>query len=215
MFVGTIVPLSSASVERPSSSITAKDGTATQVPNKLVHRNLSLTATAIATTTFIVLPPDMATAFVIGSALTVLPELTPDLDISTRKFSPLQQFLGLESYAKLVPHRYGVGQKHWSRLRIWHIFFFSHMPLIGTLLRTLLCTLPLLLLAMLFGITNPGFWQSVGWYWLSLWLGMSWSDCWHVGADLLVSDFKETGRELWYGRKTAERRLFRKTGKVE
>lgn len=180
------------------------------MPNKLTHRKLSITATLLSAPLFIILPTDQAVAFTLGSALTVIPELTPDLDISTREFNSLGEFIGLKSYAKIVPHRYGVGKKHWSRLRIWHIFLFSHIPLAGTLLRTFLVTLPLLLLAMLFGITNEGFWKSAGWYFLFLWLGMSWSDCWHVLSDLIVSDFKEMKREVWYGKRTEQRRLWQK-----
>lgn len=185
------------------------------MPGRLVHRQLSLIAGAISLPIFLAIQPAHALAFELGVAVTLLPEMTPDLDISTRKFGVIGEFIGLKTYAQLIPHRYGTGKKHWTRLKLWHIFLFSHLPFIGTGLRTLLCTLPLAVVLVFFGVDSPEFWSQAGWYLLWLWLGMGWSDTWHVAADLIVSDFKETKREYWYGKKRDERLFYRKTRRLD
>ena len=207
------------------------------MPNRQGHKVLT-TACAITTlTTYYLLPTTYFLFLESGILITLLPEFTPDLDMSIRKFSALQEFIGLRSYARSIPHRYGTKKqhwqelqqptglrkrrpsvfdtKHWSRLRLWHIFFFSHVPFLGTLLRTMLLCLPLAVLAMLLwsylGSTIREWLPLLPAYFLYLWLGMSWSDCWHVAADLIASDFKETKREFWYGKQKEQRKLFRKS----
>lgn len=137
--------------------------------------------------------------FEAGILATLIAEYTPDLDVKHRRFNWLGNFIGLRAYAELVPHRLGLRKKHWSRLRVWNLFMFSHLPFIGTLPRSILLCLPVCLLFMLFGL-------SLEWlinYFVFLWLGMSYSDCWHVGADILTSDIKETKRSFWRKRSYA------------
>lgn len=207
------------------------------MPNRAGHKFLT-TACAITTLpAYFMLPTPYFLFLEAGVLITLIPEFTPDLDISHRKFKYFGEFIGLRAYANIVPHRYGTkpkhwqelaennkrkktvfDRKHWSRLRIWNIFFFSHIPFIGTLLRTLLLCLPLAVLAMLLwqwlGTTIGSWLPMLPAYFLYLWLGMSWSDVWHVAADRPWSkhgDKKEMSREFWYGRQKVQRRLFKKS----
>lgn len=128
-----------------------------------------------------------------GILATLIPEMTPDLDVAHRRFGWLGEFVGLRGYAKVIPHRWGMRKRHWSRLKVWNLFLFSHLPFIGTFPRTLVVLLPALLVMMIFSWVPAGLLEMMLW----LWVGMSYSDCWHVVADLIVSDWKEMRREFW------------------
>lgn len=187
------------------------------MPNRSTHQAITTACAFVSLPLAAYLPLDSFLAFELGVLVTLIPEFTPDLDISHRKFKGLGEFIGLKSYAKIVPHRYGVGKKHWTRLRIWNIFFFSHIPLVGTLLRTVLLCLPLLLLGMLLwaylSSTIASWLPYLAVYFLYLWWGMSWSDLWHVVADRPWSkhgDRREMSRDFWYGRGQYERELERR-----
>jgi len=167
------------------------------MPNVRVHRQITRW---IATGALIAAPvvswSDML-AIEAGILVTLLPELTPDLDINHRRFGVLGEFLGLRTYAKLVPHRFGLRQKHWSRLKIWHIFMFSHIPLLGTLPRFLMLCLPVGMVMLVFSY-HPSWLLR---FLILMWFGMSLSDTGHVIADVLTRDFKEFNRKFWGNRK--------------
>jgi len=133
------------------------------------------------------------TAYVGIGITAVFVEMTPDLDISKRQFGVIGELMGLKAYAKLVPHRAGLRKRHWTRLKIWHVLLFSHIPWLGTLIRTTLLLLPLGLLLLLFGWYLPQLPQMA----IGLWIGMGWSDLWHTVVDVIMSDLKETKREFW------------------
>jgi uncharacterized metal-binding protein len=178
------------------------------MPQKRAHQKLTL-LTALAT---IPLAPAadlyQFAAFEFGILITLLPEFTPDLDVNHRRFGVISEFIGLKAYAKLVPHRHGLRKRHWSRLRIWNIFFFSHIPFAGTLLRTALLVLPMLFLVLVFELFYPEVFEGM----LFIWLGMSVSDTIHTIADKLYSmikkkrGFKEADKAYWQQRKNRGRK---------
>ncbi len=127
----------------------------------------------------LVMEPATFASFEAGIGVTLLPYFTPDLDIGWRKFNVLGEFIGLAAYARMVPHRYGARRKHWSRFRIWDIIFMSHVPLLGTLLRTLL----ILQFVVPVGLLLDMSWLQIGLQALWFWLGMSLSDLGHLIAD--------------------------------
>lgn len=134
-----------------------------------------------------------AALFEFGILVTLITEYTPDLDVSRRRFGWLGNFIGLRAYAEFVPHRFGLRKRHWSRLRVWNLFMFSHLPVFGTMPRCILLFLPLTLLFLLFSWDL----ESLLYGFIPVWMGMSYSDTWHVGADILSSDIKETKRSFW------------------
>ena len=131
-----------------------------------------------------------------GVYITLIPEFTPDLDINARHFGWLGEFMGLKAYSTLVPHRYGMREKHWSRLRVWNILFLSHVPLLGTLLRTLILLVPIGVIYILLQLSIPELPIIITF----LWLGMSYSDIWHVVADNPFQN-QETTKEFWNRRR--------------
>lgn len=136
--------------------------------------------------------------------ITLIPEFTPDLDVNNRRFGPLAEFIGARGYAKLVPHRYGLRKQDWHRLRIWNVFFFSHIPFVGTIPRALVLLFPLFAIAAIANIVSE---QVILWL-LFAYIGMSISDCLHVGADIIYSfikgkvAFKEMSKWYWYTRRS-------------
>jgi hypothetical protein len=134
-----------------------------------------------------------ALLFEAGVLVTLITEYTPDLDVAHRHFGWLGNFIGLRAYAEFVPHRFGLRKRHWSRLRVWNLFMFSHLPLFGTLPRAFLLFLPITLLFLLFD-------WDLEWLiyaFIPVWMGMSYSDLWHSGADLVTGKLRETNRSFW------------------
>lgn len=174
------------------------------MPSGPTHRRLTVLCSVVTLPAILLLPDWRFLALEAGVAVTLMPEFTPDLDTLIRGDSKsklkdsVRRLLGLTAYSQLIPHRYGLGKRHWTRFRIWHIFMFSHIPGLGTLPRTAILLLPLALVLLAFSL-NP---LPILPYILFLWLGMSWSDTWHVVADILTTDFKVMKREYWYGRST-------------
>lgn len=142
-------------------------------------------------------PPEIAISCFCGAMATMVPELTPDLDVAHRRFGSLGEVLGFKAYAELVPHRAGMRKKHWSRLKVWNVFFLSHVPILGTLPRAMMVILPLSILFLIFDWNL----SLLGEILLGLWIGMSWSDLWHLIADVLSGDLKEISRSFWRHRK--------------
>lgn len=115
----------------------------------------------------------------IGMGLTYF--VNPDLDITTNRLG-IVKHLGFESYRKLVPHRFGLSSRHWHK-SIGSVMFFSHFPLIGTVIRTVLVLLPLIVV-MLF--TDSLALLSIKFI-LFVYLGMALSDTLHIIADIIYS----------------------------
>ena len=167
------------------------------MPNRKTHQAITLIASLPAIPVAIsLLDFTQACSFMAGVYITLIPEFTPDLDINARHFGWLGEFMGLKAYSTLVPHRYGMREKHWSRLRIWNIFFLSHVPFLGTSLRTILLLIPLSIVLLLYQWWSPSLLTML----IFLWLGMSYSDIWHVVADNPFQN-QETTREFWNRRR--------------
>jgi uncharacterized metal-binding protein len=167
------------------------------LPNRATHQVLSIISGAVALPTIFFLDATQFLSLMSGIAVTAaLPEFTPDLDINARHFGWLGDWAGLKAYSQITPHRYGFKKRHWTRLRIWNIFFLSHVPFLGTSLRTLLLLLPFSVLLILLQWMPTNLPTII----LFMWLGMSWSDLWHVIAD---NPFKnhETSKDYWNKRK--------------
>lgn len=114
--------------------------------------------------------------------------LDPDLDIRHR-LGGVGNAIGLDAYQKLIPHRAGLYEKNWrnfGKRDWWKLFFFSHIPFLGTLPRTLIVVVPALAVFLMFSILQHFPWYGLMW----VYLGMGYSDTWHVVADIIVSDYK-------------------------
>lgn len=165
------------------------------MPSQPVHRRLTIASGLVALLANALVWRDMPWQVYVGIAVTLRPELTPDLDVTKRRFGWLGNFLGLSAYAELVGHRRGLHHRHWEEAvsKPWLVLMFSHIPGLGTAPRTFMIFIPICL-----------FWLLTGWWtdeliklaW-GMWLGMSWSDSWHVAADIIVSDLKETSTRFW------------------
>lgn len=166
------------------------------MPNGPTHRKISnIVQIASAPAIFYM---NFGDFLALQAGLTVATYITNDLDL----YNPLGgvgEFLGFGTYKRTVTHRAGLRLKDWKRLFIpsektgqrmtpWQLVFFSHLPWIGTLMRTILCFLPVLVLLLMFQLhvyLNPAW---VIW----LWNGMGIQDAAHSLADLIDSSiFKE------------------------
>lgn len=116
----------------------------------------------------------------------------PDLDLRHR-LGYVGNAMGLDLYQRIVPHRAGITSRSWrdfSKKDWWKLFLFSHIPFLGTMPRTIIVILPFLMIFLVLSMVDSFPWYGVLW----LWLGMSYSDIWHVVADLVTSDFKRRTR---------------------
>lgn len=167
------------------------------MPSKVGHRRITIATGLVAIPAVAILVGWNVLPFAAGVAITYWPQWTPDLDHNRRRFGIWGRFMGLEAYSRLIPHRAGLKKKHWTRVNVWNIMLFSHIPLAGTAPRTVLLLLPIFLILLLFGWWWDVLWSCI----LYLWLGMSWSDLWHSFFDLLLGDIKEFSRDYWYKEK--------------
>lgn len=111
--------------------------------------------------------------------------LNPDMDIKSN-IGPLGQALGLDAYQKGVKHRAGLSRSDWRGF--WRnpakIFLYSHIPLFGTLPRSLPIALLLFVLSFIIPFNEIVY---IYLYWL---IGMTLSDAGHVLADVAFSATK-------------------------
>jgi hypothetical protein len=114
--------------------------------------------------------------------------VNPDADL-VQKLGVLGEIIGLEDYEGIMPHRHGLYLSQW-RERPWMALLGSHTPLTGTFVRLLPILVPLSLLMLLPGGTR--LWPLF----VAFLLGASWSDLWHVIADVVVSKGKKIRRDL-------------------
>lgn len=172
------------------------------MPSRKTHQHLTKIALLTSLPALLALDFRLYVYFITGMAITLIPALTPDLDINARKFGVIGEWLGLKTYADLIPHRFGLRRKHWRkyRFRIWHTFAFSHIPFLGTLPRTIILMFPVGIIV----LALSWFDVELVWMFLFVWLGMSYSDTWHTVADVIVSDYKEMRRGYWRRRVTKD-----------
>lgn len=154
------------------------------MPNWTAHRALTLCACFTALPVAIVASPLCFGAFLGGIVTTTW--VNPDTDLKQR----LGQFgtiIGLKAYQDVAPHRGGLRKRHW-RGSIWQrMANSSHLPLMGTIPRWfILMVPPTTLYLMLGGPVLPYVGPAIFFM-----LGMTYSDLWHVLADILVTNFKK------------------------
>ena len=154
------------------------------MPNGTTHRTLTLGLQLVTLTATPYLHPIDALALQVGISATYY--INPDLDITTNRLG-LVKYLGFESYRKLVPHRFGLSKKHWNG-SIKSVLLFSHIPFIGTILRTILLLMPVVILLLFCSSIHILDIKFI----LFLYLGMSLSDTIHIIADILYSGFKRS-----------------------
>lgn len=154
------------------------------MPNGNTHHTFTLGLQLVTVASTLYLHPIDVLALQIGISATYY--INPDLDITTNRLG-LVKYLGFESYRKLVPHRFGLAKRHWNS-SIKNVLFFSHFPFIGTILRTILLLLPIVVVLL--------FCSSIqlldARFLLFLYLGMALSDTLHIVADILYSGFKRS-----------------------
>lgn len=165
------------------------------MPDGRVHRALTLGLQLITLPSVFFV--DLVPFFGLQIGLTATYFVSPDLDITTNKLG-LAKYLGFETYRKLIPHRFGLSAKNWKfnkrgdtkKTRIAEsipkVFLFSHIPLAGTVIRTVLVLLPLCILLLLLNKINYLNPQFVQW----VYLGMAGSDLLHIMADIFWSSVR-------------------------
>lgn len=169
------------------------------MPNKLVHQRITAALLGVSALPVPFLPGravDEYLVFMSGILVTLKPELGPDMDVNARKYGFAGELFGMNAYARLVPHRFGMRKKNYKRLRPETLFFMSHLPLIGTSFRVMMLLIPVSIIFMLSGISL----EHLAHYALFLWLGMSLSDFGHVAADRITGDLRELKRDFWQKR---------------
>lgn len=152
------------------------------MPDGRVHTKLTLGLQLVTVPSVFILSPTDFIGLQLGIVATYF--VNPDLDITTNRLG-IAKYFGFETYRKLVPHRFGLAKRHWNT-SISNVLLFSHFPLIGTVVRTILVLLPLTVLLLLF---NAIYILDIGFIFY-LYLGMALSDLFHILADILVSSLK-------------------------
>lgn len=113
--------------------------------------------------------------------------LNPDMDVVSN-VGHFSRALGLDAYEKTVSHRAGLNKRDW--VGIWRnparALLFSHVPVVGTLVRTV----PVLLLLFLLSYIIPL--PTAVYVWACI--GMCISDTCHVLADVIWSNVRTKKR---------------------
>lgn len=109
--------------------------------------------------------------------------LNPDMDIKSAD-GLIGKALGLDVYEKSIGHRAGLSKRDWAGIlkNPTKVFLFSHIPVLGTVVRYL----PVLLLLFIVSFIIPVEIDVYLW-WL---IGMAVSDTAHVLADLVYSSVR-------------------------
>ena len=183
------------------------------MPNRKTHKKITIASSIFSSPIFLLIDPILAVSFEFGVLLTTFPEFSPDLDSDARKFNWLGKLLGMESYAKSVPHRLGIRKGDYKRLSLTTVMKFSHIPLFGTFPRFLIIAYPVTMILMLVQVNPIEYWVI----YLCILLGMSYSDFWHSFADIASGEFYRKymrpsywARRFWYGITTKDRRRLRR-----
>ncbi len=147
------------------------------------HRKITLFATFPVAAAALFVPFDVFSAVYLGCLTTLL--VNPDADISQR-LGQLGVIIGLEAYEKEAPHRGGLRKSLWRKKGWTKYLLMSHVPILGTIPRALLCLIPCFILCLMAGVGIAQF------AWLAWWflVGMAYSDLWHEVADILATAFK-------------------------
>lgn len=159
------------------------------MPNNRVHSAISK---SIAIASLAIVPFFPQSIFMtIGIALTIPIRLgkmsiylNPDMDIKMNKGSQIAYALGLDAYQKNVRHRSGMHRDHFLGLwrNPWKILFFSHLPVIGTIPRSLLILFPMIVINLMVGIDPTPI------PYVMLFSGMAISDIAHIVMDKIWTE---------------------------
>lgn len=173
------------------------------MPGRKAHRVLTSLAAGASTPIFFVAPIEVSLPFFLGVVVTmplrfkvgpgeyIHVYFNPDMDTAGEN-DPILEMFGLNSYQEGVVHRRGLRLKDWKGLpkKPWSIFWFSHLPLIGTLPRFLLLTMPIAVVFLMTGL----FEHLTAIMIFSFLFGMSTSDAVHVLADITWSAIRKLFR---------------------
>lgn len=140
--------------------------------------------------------------------LTIGTYVTCDLD-THNPFGKVGEFIGFDTYRRSVTHRAGLRIKDWKnltrkdekRLMPWQVVFFSHLPWVGTSVRTILCLAPVLMLLLMFDLAV---YISPTWI-LLIWACMGVQDFAHSGADLITGHLFQEISPGWHFNKEKKR----------
>jgi len=162
------------------------------MPNRPTHTKITIALTASSLIPAIMIGADAAIPFLGGIASTLSVKLgkywvalNPDLDI-VQNNSDLAKMLGFSSYQQSISHRSGLTKSSWRYVakNPLNLIWMSHLPVIGTLPRFLIVLILLGIVALMLGVELKAVW-ILWWF-----LGMAWSDLWHIIADISWSWIK-------------------------
>ncbi len=119
--------------------------------------------------------------FGLGVAATIW--VNPDLDIHNH-LGWVGELIGFDVYRDIVPHRAGLRGQAFREAR--KLILASHIPLVGTAGRFAIAILPVMCVLALVSSLERVSLIAIG----LVYLGMAWSDLWHIVADVLTSGLK-------------------------
>lgn len=152
------------------------------MPDGVTHRRLTYTLLTLTLPSYLYFEPLYVMLTQVGICLTLW--INPDNDLYVNKW---MKYSAYTWYKEAVTHRRGLYRKNWNKVKWWDLFFFSHLPYAGTVLRFI----PVLLLWMIAGMALglSGTWIAIAA--LLLYNGMAISDTLHIVADICVSEVHE------------------------
>ncbi len=163
------------------------------MPNGKTHRLFTIVAGLAAAGPAIYYLSGNSLYFGLGVSVTMW--INPDLDIHNH-LGWVGELIGFDVYRDIVPHRAGLRGQAFREIR--KLIFASHMPLAGTAGRFAIATLPIMcVLALVSSLEHVSLMAIV-----LVYLGMAWSDLWHIVADVLTSGLKADRRAKCYRIKT-------------
>lgn len=163
------------------------------MPNGKAHRQITIIAGLASAGPAIYLLGDNSIFFVVGVGATMW--INPDLDIHNH-LGWVGELVGFDVYRDIVPHRAGLRGQAFREVR--KLIFASHMPLAGTAGRFAIATLPIMCVLALVSSLEHVSLMTVA----LVYLGMAWSDLWHIVADVLTSGLKADRKAKCYRIKT-------------
>jgi len=167
------------------------------VPNRRAHTKITLVSMMV-TLPVAIYNPVYGLCFGLGILSTIPVKvagswivLNPDMDIVAND-SFVARSLGIQPYQRAISHRAGITRSSLKLLlrKPWLAMFYSHLPLVGTIPRTLIILSLATVFALMLGLSINPEWV------LLFFLGMATSDFLHIMADIVVSGAKKTWNDL-------------------
>ena len=151
------------------------------MPTGRTHRNITIFAGMLVIPVVLMVNPAIFASFCAGEIITFW--VNPDSDVR-KKWGPVGQFLGLQLYEQETAHRSGMTKA--SRRAKTSPLLMSHMPMIGTVVRWLFLAIPIMALLLVANAVNQTTLAMV----FAIYMGMAYSDLWHIWADWITTKFK-------------------------